>query len=150
LAICALRWRVFALLTLCLLTTTWSVWCAQQALALQPPSTIEEKPFKVQVQIEGLPEYTPYGLRFRVKPLKVVSRINYPISTQMRWQLTTPLKLDLRPQQIWQITVSLRRPHGISSAGAFDYQAWLLSEGISATGKVTRAQRVSLCFLEYR
>ena len=49
----ALRWRVFALLTLCLLTTTWSVWCAQQALALQPPSTIEEKPFKVQVQIQG-------------------------------------------------------------------------------------------------
>jgi len=140
----ALRWRVFALLTLCLLTTTWSVWCAQQALALQPPSTIEEKPFKVQVQVEGLPEYTPYGLRFRVKPLKVVSRINYPISTQMRWQLTTPLKLDLRPQQIWQITVSLRRPHGVSSAGAFDYQAWLLSEGISATGKVTRAQRISV------
>ena len=139
----ALRWRIFALLAVCLLTTTWSVWCAQQALALQPPVNLEEKPFKVQVRIEGLPEYTPYGLRFRVTPLKVVSRISYPISSQMHWQLTTPLTLDLRPQQIWQMTVSLRRPHGISSAGAFDYQAWLLSEGISATGKVTRAQLVS-------
>lgn len=139
----ALRWRMFALPTVCLLATIWSVWCAQQALALQPPTNIEEKPFKVQVRITGLPEYTPYGLRFRVKPLKVVSRINYPLMPQMQWQLTTSLKLDLRPQQVWKMTVSLRRPHGIASAGAFDYQEWLLSEGVSATGKVTRAQLIS-------
>ncbi|MFO1391596.1 MAG: DNA internalization-related competence protein ComEC/Rec2 [Agitococcus sp.] len=138
----AIKWRVWLLPALLLLSMMWCVWQAQYALSLQVPRYLEDKPFKVQVKIEGLPDYTPYGLRIRVKPIKVISRIDYPLSDNMRWQLSTSQKLNLRPEQIWQMTVSLRRPHGTSSAGAFDYQAWLLAEGVSATGKVTRAQLV--------
>lgn len=138
----ALRWRYWALPATFLLSTMWCVWCAQQALALQPPISMEDKPFKVQVQIDGLPEITPYGIRFRAIPLKIVSRIDYSVSSTMKWQLNTAKNINVRPNQIWQLTLNIRRPHGTSSAGAFDYQAWLLSEGVTATGKVTRAQLV--------
>ncbi|MCM2130978.1 DNA internalization-related competence protein ComEC/Rec2 [Larsenimonas rhizosphaerae] len=36
----------------------------------------------------------------------------------------------------WQLTARLKPPHGYHNPGRFDYQAWLLREGISATGYV--------------
>ena len=143
-ALLSIKWRIWLIPALLLLSTLWAVWQAQHALSLQVPHYLEDKPFKVQVKIEGLPDYTPFGLRVRVKPLKVISRVDYPLSDTMRWQLNTAQQLNLRPEQIWQMTVSLRRPHGNSSAGAFDYQAWLLGEGVSAVGKVTRAQLIAV------
>lgn len=137
-----LRWRRFDVLLICLTTTTWAVYCAQHYQSSLPPSTLENQAFKVQLRIEGLSEKNAYGLRFRATPLKILSRIDYQLPARSQWQLTSQHTLDLRPQQIWQMTVTLRRPHGVASAGAFDYQAWLLSEGITATGKVGRAKLI--------
>lgn len=36
--------------------------------------------------------------------------------------------------QQWQAEVTLRRPRGLSNPGGFDYAAWLLAQGYSATG----------------
>ncbi len=36
--------------------------------------------------------------------------------------------------QRWQAEVTLRRPRGLSNPGGFDYAAWLLAQGYSATG----------------
>ena len=49
--------------------------------------------------------------------------------------------------------MTLKRPHGTASAGAFDYEAWLLSEGVTATGKIGRAifvQQGGYSFDEWR
>ena len=40
------------------------------------------------------------------------------------------------PGQVWQLQVRLRRPRGYVNPGGFDYQAWLLQQGFSATGYV--------------
>jgi competence protein ComEC len=42
----------------------------------------------------------------------------------------------VRPGQRWEFTVRLRLPHGHANPDGFDYEAWLLSEGVRATGYV--------------
>ena len=36
----------------------------------------------------------------------------------------------------WSLTVRLKRPHGFSNPGGFDYERWLFQRGIQATGYV--------------
>ncbi len=38
--------------------------------------------------------------------------------------------------QSWQLTVKLKKPHGRSNPGGFDYEAWLFANHIGATGYV--------------
>lgn len=45
-------------------------------------------------------------------------------------------ELHLQPGQRWQWLLRLRRPHGFVNPGGFDYEAWLLQQGIAATGYV--------------
>lgn len=42
----------------------------------------------------------------------------------------------VRPGQRWQFTVRLKRPHGFSNPGGFDYEGWLFRRGIGASGYV--------------
>lgn len=41
----------------------------------------------------------------------------------------------------WRLELRLRRPRGSSNPGAFDYEAWLLREGIAATAYVVEGRR---------
>ena len=43
---------------------------------------------------------------------------------------------SLQPGEVWQLQVRLRRPRGYVNPGGFDYQAWLIQQGFSATGYV--------------
>lgn len=56
----------------------------------------------------------------------------YPKKIRLSWHEAPALKAG----ETWQLTVRLRQPHGFSSPGAFDYEAWLLRQGIQATGYV--------------
>lgn len=49
----------------------------------------------------------------------------------------------LLPGERWQLTVRLRRPHGNANPHGFDYEVWLLEQGLRATGYV-RPDRRSL------
>lgn len=142
-AVLAYRYQIARLLLCGGLAMVWSVWSAEQYLRTLIPKSLENKAFKVQVRIEGLTDYQSFGQRVRVTPLSVVSKVNYQLDNNRQWQLSAPSHLVLKPNQIWQMTVTLKRPHGTASAGAFDYQAWLLSENISAVGKITRATLVT-------
>jgi competence protein ComEC len=44
------------------------------------------------------------------------------------------------PGERWQLTVRLRRPHGNANPYAFDYEVWLLEQGLRATGYVRPGQ----------
>jgi competence protein ComEC len=46
---------------------------------------------------------------------------------------------DVRPGERWQLTVRLQRPHGNANPYGFDYEVWLLEEGVRATGYVRPA-----------
>lgn len=43
---------------------------------------------------------------------------------------------ELRPGQVWRFRVRLKRPRGSVNPQGFDYQAWLLRQGVMAAGYV--------------
>jgi len=48
---------------------------------------------------------------------------------------------SLLPGQRWQLTLRLRRPHGNANPHGFDYEVWLLEQGLRATGYVRSDKR---------
>ncbi|MDQ7075250.1 MAG: DNA internalization-related competence protein ComEC/Rec2 [Gammaproteobacteria bacterium] len=51
----------------------------------------------------------------------------------------------LRGGESWSLLVRLKRPHGFKNPAGFDYQRWLMMQGIHATGYVRpKAERVFL------
>ncbi|WP_257265913.1 DNA internalization-related competence protein ComEC/Rec2 [Endozoicomonas sp. ONNA2] len=56
----------------------------------------------------------------------------YPKKVRLSWYEAPVLQAG----ETWQLTVRLRQPHGFSSPGAFDYEAWAVRQGIQATGYV--------------
>ena len=46
----------------------------------------------------------------------------------------------MQPGERWQLTVRLQRPHGNANPYGFDYEAWLLEQGVRATGYVRPAR----------
>ena len=43
---------------------------------------------------------------------------------------------DVQPGERWQLAVRLQRPHGNANPFGFDYEVWLLEQGVRATGYV--------------
>ncbi|MFZ6846759.1 DNA internalization-related competence protein ComEC/Rec2 [Undibacterium sp. RuRC25W] len=44
--------------------------------------------------------------------------------------------ITLQPGERWQLKVRLKRPHGTANPDGFDYEVWLLEQGVRATGTV--------------
>jgi competence protein ComEC len=63
----------------------------------------------------------------------------FPKRLALGWFDDADGKLDsplLKPGQRWQLKVRLKRPHGNANPYGFDYEAWLLEQGLRATGSV--------------
>ncbi len=65
------------------------------------------------------------------------------IVTQAAQKLPSKLRLSwyypdqpIKAGQHWAFAVKLKRPHGSLNPGGFDYEQWLFTEGIGATGYV--------------
>ncbi len=48
---------------------------------------------------------------------------------------------DLRPGQRWQFTLRVKAPHGSRNPQGFDYELWLWTQGLQATGYVRAGAR---------
>jgi competence protein ComEC len=48
---------------------------------------------------------------------------------------------DLRPGQRWQFTLRVKAPHGSRNPHGFDYELWLWTQGVQATGYVRAGSR---------
>ncbi len=120
-------WPVPALLTFAL-----SVHMADVQLGREIAESLESRPLQVEGVVTGLPEQDRYGgWRFRLEPLRIKGVDHAPGGV---WQLTLRAPEIPLPGARCTLTVRLKRPHGNANPGGFDYEAWLLSEGITATG----------------
>lgn len=144
LALAAWRWRHPALVAAAclLLAFAWSVRGAAQALADRLPADLEGLTLEVTGVSEGLPEPSPpRGARFRFRPDALRGPPGtpaLPALSRQRWQLFSPLPSPPAPGSRCTLELRLKRPHGAANPGGFDYEAWLLSEGVTATGTVRR------------
>lgn len=106
------------------------------------PADLEGQTLEVQGIITSIPQRN-----------RLYSRIDFQINrmtggqdhwrgkVRLNWYKATT---QLAAGQQWQLKVKLKRPHGFSNPGGFDYEAWLFQQGIAATGYVREAKTATL------
>ena len=105
------------------------------SMARQLPDHLTPSDHQVVGVIEGIPVANERRQRFNLKVLHSNSPLQ-PRRLRLNWYDKT---VELMPGQVWQLKVRLRRPRGSVNPGGFDYQAWLIRQGIGATGYVRSA-----------
>ena len=119
----------------------WAAMLAHWRLSDALPLALEEQDMIVTGTIASLPDPVERGLRFHFAVEAARSTegqaLNVPSYLMLGLYETARGTLpDLQPGERWQWTVRLRRPHGNANPYGFDYEAWLLGEGVRATGSV--------------
>ena len=112
-------------------------WLGLQAML---PAHMEGQELRVVGQVAGLPVQSERYQRFTMDVrearldgdeaiLEDLNRIS------INWyNLAQPVK----PGEVWQFKVKLKRPHGLANPGTFSYETWLFRHGINATGYVRK------------
>jgi competence protein ComEC len=123
----------------------WAAFIAQHALREELPSAWEGEDITLIGTVSSLPYRFEQGERFnfdveRALPAKSGAPI-VPPRLALSWYSgfrgeETQTVPEVQPGERWQLTVRLRRPHGNANPDGFDYEVWLLEQGLRATGYV--------------
>ncbi len=96
-----------------------------------------------QGTVWNLPQQTERSLRFEFRIDKLCEEAALTAcdfaalpGTDTKVLINLYQPLPVAPGQRWQLQLRLRRPHGFANPGGFDYEAWLMQNGIRATGYV--------------
>lgn len=118
----------------------WAWWFALQVLQARLPDGLEGVDIAVEGRVLGLPERTGDGTRrflFRIERYRDTGdwRI-LELPVRLSWYRDAP---DIHAGERWSLRVRLKQPRGFANPGGFDYERWLFSRGIRATGYVRRS-----------
>ena len=135
--------RIGALLLAMLCGLVWSLWFAQNRLhALLPPS-LEARDFWVTGLVTGLPQQGARAqqVSFQVERscFDLLPSDCPPDNRVFRKRLILLNYYGeerLAPGQRWFWRVRLNAPRGFANPGGFDYEGWLLMQGVAARGYV--------------
>ena len=135
----ARRFHKVALFALLLAVFIASVeWRLSSRIAAQLPRSLEGNTLSARGRIVGSPERDGDYLRFLFAPQRVAAA-GYPLSKGL-WRLSWKDAATLNAHTEIEVEVQLKRPRGFVNPRAFDYQLWLLSQNIVATGWVKSLQ----------
>jgi competence protein ComEC len=102
------------------------------------PINLENNDIEVKVQIAGLPVQK---VRYQQYMAAVISSVTPDNNVQLKRILLNDYQpKNIHPCEIWQLTVRLKRPHGLGNPAGFDYEAYLLEQGVQAKGYVRKAE----------
>ena len=113
----------------------WSCWYGQTQQQRWLSEALAGQELTVTAQITSLPVKYDNRVRFMADSWLQADQRQHRLS--LSWQ--DPPE-QMAPGQHWQLCVRLKRPHGFSSPGARDYQAWMLTQGVTATGYVRECE----------
>ncbi len=134
--------RLLAVLGCFLLGFGFAAWRAEIRLAEELPTAWEGRDIELVGVVAELPQAFSQGSRFRFAVEQVLTPAAVvPSSVMLSWYSgnrdgETFEGRTVRPGERWRLTVRLKRPHGNANPHGFDYEAWLLENGIRATGYV--------------
>jgi competence protein ComEC len=143
-----LRWRKACYWFALSLGLAWGISAGHSLLAMQLDDELTGKDLVVTGHIQGLPEQDDRRLRFNLRVNsavtvagEVIPAEHFPAKLQLSWYVyqRAGVASELPSLAIgdqWQLRVRLKRPRGFVNPAGFDYQAWLLRQGIGATGYV--------------
>jgi len=127
------RWLFFVAGVLC------AIVFAMTRLADRLPESIEGIDIPVKGIIADLPEQDERRTRFDFIVTESAQKL--PSKLRLSWYYPDqPIKAG----QHWSFAVKLKRPHGSLNPGGFDYERWLFTEGVGATGYVRPSQKPAL------
>lgn len=116
-----------------LLGCVYMLWRSQLLLNWHLPETIETTTATVTGTVAALPKVDDDSVQFEF----VLTSLNHQPQTArilLSWyQYNGSL---IQPGDELSLQVRLKRPHGLLNPGGFDYEQWLFSHGIHATGYV--------------
>ncbi len=142
------RWRMSRYLFALLLGVGWGVYSGHKLLDMQITDELVGRDLVVTGRIQGLPERDERRLRFNLHVTSAATTsgqtipvADFPTKLQLSWyQYQRSGAQSALPSVAigdeWQLRVRLKRPRGFVNPAGFDYQAWLLRQGIGATGYV--------------
>lgn len=113
------------------LGVAWHLHWAEQRIDERLPQALEGETLLVEGVVTGLPERSLLAQQFYFWVLHAPSGFS-PRKVALSYYGDAPII----PGQHWRFAVRLNRPHGFSNPGGFDYEAWLMRQGISARGYV--------------
>ncbi len=119
-------WRFFFVLGV-----LWAIVFAITRLADRLPESLEGIDIPVKGIIADLPEKDERRTSFDF----IVTQATQKLPSKLRLSWYYPDR-PIKAGQHWAFAVKLKRPHGSLNPGGFDYEQWLFTEGIGATGYV--------------
>jgi competence protein ComEC len=123
----------------------WAGLFAQHYLTQELPKDWEGRDITVIGTVASLPNYFERGVRFDFAVERIVAQDGtvpaLPSRLALSWYSAfrgedSQSVGEVQPGERWQLTVRLRRPHGNANPHGFDYEVWLLEQGLRATGYV--------------
>lgn len=136
----------------------WAALVAHYHLREELPQAWEGEDITLIGTIDSLPHRFERGIRFNfaveqvlagtgvaaadMAPPEVPSRLALSWYGGFRGEATQTVP-GILPGERWQLTVRLRRPHGNANPHGFDYEVWLLEQGVRATGYVRPDSRLN-------
>ncbi|MEH6435488.1 DNA internalization-related competence protein ComEC/Rec2 [Massilia sp. DD77] len=140
-AVALLRGACRHLLVGSLLGFLWAASMAQLALSQSLSKADEGRDLAIVGTIDSLPHRFDGGARFQFRIEQVdTPGVALPRRVALSWygqQASDPSLVQ--PGERWRLVVRLQRPHGNANPHGFDYEAWLLEQGVRATGYVRPA-----------
>ena len=119
----------------------WAGLFAHVRMSEELPAALEGRDLQVIGVVDSLPDAVARGVRFRLRVdsahLPDGEKVSIPALLSVGWYADDAQNPSpVRPGQRWEFTLRLRLPHGHVNPDGFDYEAWLLTEGVRATGYV--------------
>ena len=114
-----------------LLGVIWASIYANWRLADRLADHFQGQDVSVQGYIASLPRQQ--GSRINFEFIVTAAPTGVPERLRLNWYAP---QMPVKGGQSWEMTVRLKRPHGLSNQGGFDYEAWLFANHLGATGYV--------------
>ena len=133
-----LGYRPFRWVALFAIGIALNSWQVQQLVQSQLDPQFEASKLTLDFKIVSVPEVKSLATTFLADVLYVdCDAADCPDLNNKRIRLSWyRSKHKITPGQIWRATVKLKRPRGFANPKGFDYQAWLLSQNVVASGYV--------------